>query len=548
MSRRADPAPAKGAHEAATLRLAPGAATALALGTVVLAAAFAHRAALGAFFTTDDLILFERVRGIVPWPWTLWRIVSGRLWWLATFPSFGTNPLPWHVANVVLHAANAALVAAWARRLGLATPAALLAGGLFGASATAMTVTWSATAIGELLACAFALAGLLVFSRERPRAPLAWAAFAVALLCKEHVALVPLAALAAAPSGTRTARLRVIAPALAAGALLWTWILLARDATGSLQGEAYAFGAGSHVLANLRDYAAWALDRGGQLAPTGVGGAAPGWLGVAALAALAFASWWSPAAAAGLALFALALLPVLPLSHHTYVHYLYLPFAGWCVSLAAALEGVAGRWRDRLEAWAVAVILVFFAALAGAGAITRTASTLTRDGQLPADSFVRRMSVARHAWESIGRELPAGTRRLVIVRPAESRRALSARTGEAAGAITPSAPAYDLASGALDGGRGLRALFPQLAEVRFADVLAPGDSAATIATATVDGRVGLFGRGPEGVVPIADLWMRGRFATSTRDLLVSALAIWPRDPELTWRRDSLDASARRVRR
>jgi len=36
--------------------------------------------------------------------------------------------------------------------------------------------------------------------------------------------------------------------------------------------------------------------------------------------------------------------PVLPLAHHTYLYYLYLPWAGLCWAFAGAAERLARRW------------------------------------------------------------------------------------------------------------------------------------------------------------------------------------------------------------
>ncbi len=527
----------------------PSAAAWAALGAAALAA-LVHRSALGVGFATDDLILLERVRGIVAWPWTPWRLVSGRLWWMLAFPAFGTRAAGWHAASLALHALNAALVTRWAERLGLRAPAALLAGGLFGVASCAMTVLWPATAIGELLACTCALAGLLALGGPAPRPWLAFAAFAAGLLSKESVALVPLAAWWAGPREARAARLRAAWPALAAGVALWAWLLLARDRTGSLEGEAYAFGFGPHLLANLREYAAWAVDRAGLQPPTGIVAATLGVPGVLALVALLALAARSAPAAGGMALFTLALLPVLPLTHHTYIHYLYVPLAGWCVALGAAAEFLAGRWREGRAAWAVAVALLYAATLASTYSLAVTATATLPTMPLPADAFVRRFLVERNAAGTLAQGLPADARALVVLRPAETRRVVSVTRGvEVGGPGRDSAlaaggtPRYDLLAGTLDEGRGLRALFPALRDVRFEDTLAPGDSAATLATAAVDGRIEVTGLGPAGVAPIADLWVRNRLRTSAGDLLRSALAIWPADSGLAWRARALARAA-----
>src|SRR5262245_25711677 len=86
-------------------------------------------------FTGEDCALMARLRdGFAPsghvfrpladlWVWALHALVGG------------ANPVPWHAATLFLHVANAALVAALARRLGLAPVTALAAALVFGAGA-----------------------------------------------------------------------------------------------------------------------------------------------------------------------------------------------------------------------------------------------------------------------------------------------------------------------------------------------------------------------------------------------------------------------------
>lgn len=531
-----------------TAGTAPGRAALVAALVPAIVALVAHRAALGAFFTTDDLILFERARGIAPWPWTFWRPLSGRLWWMALFPVCGTHAAAYHAVSLALYALDAALVARWASRLGLPAPAALLAGGLFGAAATAMTAVWSATGAGELLACAFALVALAECEAARPRAVVAWTAFALALACKESAALAPLAVLLAPNAARRSGRARahLVVPPLALGALVWAGILLARARTGSLGGEAYAFGFGPHVLANLRCYAAWAVDRAALAAPSGIV-PPPAPLeaaGLVALLAMLAAAWSRPAAAAGLALFLLALAPVLPLEHHTYVHYLVLPLAGWTVALAAAVAAVAGGRAGGRGAWSAVMAVIFAATVVSLRATGDAAGARHAPSGLPADSFVRRMVVARRAAESFAGAPVADGTVLVVLRPAEARRAWPVAGGEAA-APAAGAPAYDLLAGALDDGRGLRALVPALRDVRFAEYVGPGDARATFAAAAGDGRMRVCGSGAAGVAAVARLWAGAGEPAAAARLVREGEVVWPGAAAWSAARSSLGSNPER---
>src|SRR2546423_7587389 len=92
-----------------------------------------HRRALGVYFHPDDLISMEWARGILPAPeFGLWRLLSGRLFFMTALRAFGANPVPYHVVNLALHVVNVALVYALARRYGTPRSGALLAAGWFG--------------------------------------------------------------------------------------------------------------------------------------------------------------------------------------------------------------------------------------------------------------------------------------------------------------------------------------------------------------------------------------------------------------------------------
>ncbi|HEY3215496.1 MAG TPA: hypothetical protein VGK93_03290, partial [Candidatus Eisenbacteria bacterium] len=77
-----------------------------------------YRAALGSFFSPDDLILLERTQGLRPALPTFWRYLSGDVYFRALFPVFRSNPLPYLTVNWILHGFNVALLYAWTRRAG----------------------------------------------------------------------------------------------------------------------------------------------------------------------------------------------------------------------------------------------------------------------------------------------------------------------------------------------------------------------------------------------------------------------------------------------
>ena len=208
----------------------PRAAAALACLSIALLVAVVHRRVLGTFFALDDLVLFQQVHGVTAWPATPWRWLSAVAWFRAVTPLWGEQPLPYHVAALALHAVNASLLGALARRWGASRPSAWLAAGLFAASPLHFPALVAAISVNELLALCFALLALLAFAGGRTAAAAPFV-FVLALLAKESVLLVPLAALAIpGEGGGLRARLRRIAPLAIAGALagaaLLAWHLI----------------------------------------------------------------------------------------------------------------------------------------------------------------------------------------------------------------------------------------------------------------------------------------------------------------------------------
>ncbi|TAJ24967.1 MAG: hypothetical protein EPO68_00615 [Planctomycetota bacterium] len=147
---------------------------ALAVGLVLAFAAWCWRDLLAVSFTGEDLGLIQDQRdGYTTLPtvfrplWHAWFWLGGRL--------FGAeDPRPWHAAQLALHLANAALVAAIARALRVGDLLALAACALFALGAgCADSVCWIAATNRQLsgfgaLVCVL---GLLCAERESVRWP-----------------------------------------------------------------------------------------------------------------------------------------------------------------------------------------------------------------------------------------------------------------------------------------------------------------------------------------------------------------------------------------
>jgi hypothetical protein len=252
-------------------------------------------------------------------------------------------------AGLALHAANAGLLLALGRRLGLRAPAALAAALLFAVYPT-HTETLAVSAFkGHLLAAFFTLAALLCWSRAletgrgRP-AEAAFACMALALLSKETGLLAPalLAAysLALAPSAHRRLQRRAAAAAaaLVAAYLWWRFGVLRQAGLADPVRISPAV-----VLGWYAARLAWPLPLCREHVPP----TAAAWtLGAAALAAAAWALRSRPRALFGLALAALGLLPFVAAAGRyadspVADRYLYLPAAGLALALADLLAGRA---------------------------------------------------------------------------------------------------------------------------------------------------------------------------------------------------------------
>src|SRR2546426_2676056 len=93
-SRAAQPTPAREPAAAGT-RVPGGRRRDVVLAlTAVALSLWVYRSAPGGYFSPDDLIYLERVRGLVPEPPTLWRYLSGVAYFRMAFPLFGADPFP----------------------------------------------------------------------------------------------------------------------------------------------------------------------------------------------------------------------------------------------------------------------------------------------------------------------------------------------------------------------------------------------------------------------------------------------------------------------
>ncbi len=271
---------------------------------------------------------------------------------------FATTPLLWHLPSLLIHATNAALVAALAARLGATTLIAFLAGSLFALHGTHLeAAVWIAGRF-DLLAALFSLATLLLFQRNTVAALLCTLA---AVWSKESAYVLPALITLLALHERKSLRTTIPYWAITAAAFLYRAFLL-----GGIGGYATESGESAFFSLKLATTAKavfvrlwtslffplnWSRDP--SLLTAFLATAY-----IAVLLWLALRARPSPAFRLSLAALAVSILPPLHLlggaADLSGGRLLYLPSIFFCLMLASTVSGLDRR------ATAIAAILVAF--------------------------------------------------------------------------------------------------------------------------------------------------------------------------------------------
>ncbi len=207
---------------------------ALGVAAAVLAAGLVHAASLGAPFFADDWLFLDQARfhslfQVLASPDPLgnyFRPLGRQVWFWLWGTLSGESPVVFHAANLAVFATSIVLLALLARRVAGAFAGVVAAAFLALHYAADVPVRW-ASGSQELLALALGTSSLL--AHVHGRRGLAAASFFLALLSKESVVLLPLAAVALdRETGGFGARVRRALPLAVAGA---AWLALAAWAT-----------------------------------------------------------------------------------------------------------------------------------------------------------------------------------------------------------------------------------------------------------------------------------------------------------------------------
>jgi hypothetical protein len=421
-----------------------------------------HHTALRMFFAQDDVTFLSRAKGLESTPWSLARPLSEGWTWRALVTVFGLRPLPYHLLTMALHLANALLVYVIGLRILRSPWPALFAGVLFGASSIAFTPLHWTSCIVELLVTTFSLSAFALYLSGRDRGSngrLALGALLglMALLSKESAILFPLVLLVAHLRLEPTrAPLRQLVPQAAATALYAIGFVATLRFVHYIASEAYARSfAPVFLAANFTTYLDWIVALNDPIRDAFATAEPSAWVvGIPVALALAAVLWTQRREPrhpeeVGAAWFLAFLAPVVPLEHHTYLYYLYLPWAGLCWTLAgAAARAARGRaW----VAWAIAALLAGFVAIETGNVRARETAKL---GTFARDKAVREGFILKNAVTDLkSAELKPGDR-IAFVNPAPIRHYAMADTTDATRA------SYVPLEGALRNGETIRLFFP----------------------------------------------------------------------------------------
>jgi len=468
----------------------------LALGAALVAGVLVFRGALPYFFAQDDFAGLARSAGLLPRLASPWRYLSGQVYFDAMRAIAGLSPFPYHLASLIAHLGCVALLFVFlSRRFG--TAAAWVGATFFATHPALFTAVYSISGIGEILALLFGLAALLVAEGNESRRSLTVPFFALSLLCKESMVLLPFAVWLLSPGARRGASM---VAALMVVSLLYLGVFLAGDVFGlrtALPADAaYSIGFGAHWLWNLLSYLGWTVNiaiftvRGftdaidPRVYPWGIAALAL-WIAGAFSRTLRARGWIR-----GGMLYLLFLLPVLALKNHTYHYYLYAPLIGASYCLAAlftaAVSGATGRRvLGAIPSALLALVLAAVLTVNGGSLVKKIETYPFTIPELRADPTVDRARIASNVRDGLAdANLPPGTRLRffspVSMAIAGAQDSLRGQEG------SESYWEHNVRSALMDG-LAVRVLFPNVESVEFVRAFSRDDPGARWAVYRPDG-------------------------------------------------------------
>jgi hypothetical protein len=490
--------------------------------------------ALGYFFSQDDFLGLARAAGLLPRLTQPWRYIANQAVWDVMRPIAGLNPWPYHLLSLIAHVSCVLLLY---RQIAsrLSTRAALLGATFFAVHPSLFAALHWISTIGDLLALAFGLLALEAADRADRRRWLAPPLFAMSLLSKESLVLLPLVVLAwrafgpepaaasggktsRATSGARARRFDGILVALTALAAIYVvyFVALAYGTYFGLPHEAisdpgesgrpYALGLGANLWRNLLTLLGWTVAFALPLMQRFSNAVEPG---VFPWAVAAIAVWGAGLLSPRLrrlgwlfggVTWLLFALPVLPLANHIYHYYLYAPLAGaaWCLAagaewLLAPRAAPAGRRvaprPAAPPAWGIAALGALLLTVNGALVHHKTEHSTFVLPELRSSSIIDRSLIAQRVYRSLAdADLPAGTT-LLFWSP------IASTLGPHGETLTAPAPVETYWEAnvrtALVDGLAVRVLLPRVAGVEFVREFHPAASNCRYAVYRPEGKTGV---------------------------------------------------------
>jgi hypothetical protein len=492
------------------------------LTSILVLVAFVYSRALATFFAQDDITFLSRAAGLESGGWSF-RPLSAGLVFRLEYLAFGLDPRGYHVVNLLLHLLNVAGVYALCLRLGGSRGVAGTAAVLFGVSSIAFTPLHWATGVSELLAGSLLLGATLLHLRSQGGGAVrCWAAAALALAAMFSKETAVAWVLVVALIGWRTERAgRAWPTVLPAAAVVIVFLLVVVTAgRGRLPGTsgAYAYTASPLFLAqNLFTYMRWCVALNEPIRDALAAADPEAWRVALPIGlALGIVLWHERRAVrhpvpVGLGWWLAFLLPVLPLTHHTYLYYLYIPWAGGAIALAALGHSLLSRWQGPW-AWAVGMAVLGGYALVEAHDVD-VRETATRDA-LPVDRTLRDAELLGHALPALHRAALAPGTRVVFVNPVPRPR-FDLLTGAATRPEDLSRrQSYLPLEAAMRGGESLRLFVPGIVYGGFVNTIPPDDEEAECFYFEQRGWLVHWGHGQQALLHQAAVEMAARSWTA----------------------------------
>jgi hypothetical protein len=206
--------------------------------------------------------------------------------------------------------------------------------------------------------------------------------------------------------------------------------------------------------------------------------------------------------AMGAAWWLVFLIPVLALAHHTYLYYLYIPWAGGAIALAAAGAAILGAIR-RLDARTAAPLAVAAFIVAEAFGVSQRESMML--DSLPADRTLREAMLLGHALPALRDAALAPGTAVGFVNPVPRTAFTLPAPAREPGAQQAQHVEYVPLEVALRGGPAFQLFAPGVVDSGFAVTIPPGWEGIECFLYEQRGWLRRWGRGQQALMRQAEL-------------------------------------------